>query len=178
MSKSELQRACEDHEITITSTHIALESDPDVNQWKDKWACTLHYKGKSATFEFSTGIGHRVVAHGWKAEGHNKWWSSGGQVVFGLKDALIKNVLTLKRTKNPNTGRSEQVGPEVADVLSCLLSDSEACSTTFDDWCSTFGSNNDSLGALNTYLACQRNGSKVFRLLGSVLVEELRCKEH
>jgi hypothetical protein len=177
MGKSELQQACEDKGITISSVHLALEGDPDANHWKDKWSCTLSYEGRSATFDYWTGIGHRVVASGWKAEGPNKWGSFGGVVVFGLKDAIAKGALVLKRRKSE--GRWEHEGPSVADVLSCLLSDTRACTTTFDDWCSDYGENNDSLKALNTYLACQRNGSKVTRLLGSVkLVEELSEKEH
>lgn len=178
MGKSELQQACEDKGITISSVHMSLDADPDDNRWKDKWSCTLHYQDRSATFDYWTGIGHRVVASGWKAEGPNKWGSTGGMVAFGLKDAIAKGVLVLKRRKSEQNGKWENEGPSVADVLSCLLSDSRACSTTFDDWCSDFGSNNDSISALNTYLACQKNGSKVIRLLGSKLAEELSEKEH
>jgi hypothetical protein len=179
MGKSELQRACEETGITISSVHIVLEGDPDANQWKDKWSCTISYQDRSATFDYWTGIGHRVVADGWKVEGPSKWGQRfTGDVVFGIKDAIAKGVLVLKRVKNEETKRREVAGPSVADVLSCLLSETRACTTTFDDWCSDYGDNNDSLKALNTYLACQRNGSKVIRLLGSKLVEELSQKEH
>lgn len=178
MSKSELQQACEAHEITVSSVHIGLECEGDSNTWRDKWSCTIHYKDRSATFDYFTGIGHRVVAFGWKPEGHNKWWSSGGMMALGIKEALTKNVLVLKRAKNPDTGRNEVEGPSVADVLYCILSDARACETTFDDWCSDFGANNDSLSALNTYLACQRNGSKILKVLGYALVKELSEKEH
>src|SRR5688572_21932636 len=106
MGKSELQRACEEHGITISSVHMALEGDPDVNQWKDKWSCTISYQDRSATFDFWTGIGHRVLAPGWKVEGHyrgggpSKWASMGGQVALGMKEAIDKGVLVLKRRKN------------------------------------------------------------------------------
>jgi len=175
MTKSELQTACEENDITITSTHLYVDYGGEDGETfpRDKWACTLHYKGKSATFEFFTGSGHRVLARGVKREGHRKYVATyGGDVVFGEKNAIEKNFLILKREKG------KIVGPEVADLLSSLISDASACQTTFDDWCSDFGANNDSLGTLNTYLACQRNGAKVVRVLGSKLMEELRSKEH
>jgi hypothetical protein len=81
------------------------------------------------------------------------------------------------RVFNPETKRKEFVGPSVGDVVYSYLSESEACTTTFDDWCNNFGEDNDSLKALNTYLACQRNGMKLIRLLGGELAEELRQKE-
>lgn len=172
---SQLREACEENDITITSTHLYVDySEKDGDKYpRDKWACTLHYKDRSATFEFSTGSGNRVLAAGVKREGTSKYARrSTGDVVFGDKKAIEQGYLILERKKG------KIVGPDVADVLSSVLSDAEACETTFDDWCSTFGSNNDSLGALNTYLACQRNGTKVIKLLGYTLFKELRGKEH
>lgn len=167
MQKSELQQACEEHGVTIKSVHIALESDDsDQNIWRDKWSCTISFQGRSATFEFFSGIGHRITAPGWKQEGYNKWFSS-GRVANGTSEAIAKGALLVKKS-----------GPEVADVLSCLLSDASACETSFDEWCSDFGCDNDSLKHLNTYLACQRNGTKVRKILGYGLAQELAKKEH
>lgn len=147
MTKSELQQACEDNSVTISSVHLYVDySGKDGDKFpRDKWACTISCDSKSETFEFFSGVGNRALRPGVKREGNRKY------VV---------------------------IGPSVADVLSCLLSDSDACETTFDDWCSNFGSNNDSLAALNTYLACQRNGTRVNRLLGYKLAKDLRGKEH
>lgn len=178
MSKSELQQACEDKGITISSVHLALESDPDENLWKDKWTCTVSYEGRSATFEYWKGIGNRVLAPGWKVDGYRKWYHTMGHMAIGLKQAIEKGALVLKRIKNEETGLSELKGPAVADVLMCVLNSTRSCTTTFDDWCSDYGENNDSIKTLNNYLACQREGSKVIKLLGQVLVDELAQKEH
>ena len=132
-SESELQLACDEHNITITSTHLYVDNISDKFPC-DKWACSIHYNEKSSTFEYFSGKGHRV-------------------------------------NNQPNA-------PNVADVLYCALTDASACETSFDDWCNDFGSNSDSLQALNTYLACQRNGDKLNKLLGHTLVTELRNKEH
>lgn len=173
MSKSELQVACEENEVTITSVHLFVDYSEDEKFPRDKWACTLSYNGRSATFEYFTGSGHRVLAAGVKREGNRKYvYRTSGDVVWGERQAIEKNLLILKRVKG------KVVGPEVADVLSCLLSDSSACETSFDEWCSDFGSDPDSLSVLNTYLACQRNGTKVIKLLGYTLAKELRGKEH
>lgn len=171
---SELQIACEEKGITITSQHLYVDySEGEDHGPRDKWACTIHYKDRSATFEYYTGSGHRVLAPRVKRESHRKYVVKfTGDVVWGDRQAIEKGLLILKKEKG------KIVGPSVADVLSCLLSDAGAMETTFDDWCSNFGSNNDSLAALNTYLACQRNGSKVSKLLGYALMKELVEKEH
>lgn len=44
--------------------------------------------------------------------------------------------------------------PTSASVLYSLLSDSQACDMSFNDWCSDFGCNADSIKALSTYQAC------------------------
>ena len=86
--------------------------------------------------------------------------------------------LIIKRVRNPETKLSELVGPSVGDVLRSYLDEAGACETTFDDWCSSYGSNNDSISALNTYLACQRSGSRLIALLGYEVYKELREKQH
>jgi hypothetical protein len=173
MSKSELQQACEDAGVMISSKHLYVDySDCGSDKFPcDKWACTIHYGEKSETFTYFTGSGHRKLASGIKREGMRKYVSS-NNVAFGEKEAIEKGYLVLKRYNG------KIVGPEVADVLYCILSDADACETTFDDWCSNVGANNDSLKDLNTYLACQRNGTKLIRLLGRDLFNRLRSKEH
>lgn len=169
---SELQQACEEAGVTISSVHLNVDYTDDKFP-TDKWSCTLTYEGKSATFDFTTGSGHRVLAMGVKREGNRKYvYRTTGDVVWGERAAIEKNLLILKRVKG------KTVGPSVADLVSSLLSDAEACETTFDDWFSNFGSDNDSLKALNTYIACQRAGSKLFKVLGYKLAQELKDKEH
>jgi hypothetical protein len=46
------------------------------------------------------------------------------------------------------------IPPTPEMVLSSLLSESMAVTTTFEDWCLELGYNDDSIRALNTYRAC------------------------
>ena len=55
----------------------------------------------------------------------------------------------------------------------CLIVDSEACSETFESWCSNFGYDTDSRKAMDTYLACQKNGEKL-RKAGVTDIEAAR----
>jgi len=168
---NELSQACEDNKITITSIHLYVDSESE-HFPRDKWATTLHYKDRSVTIEFFTGSGHRVLAYGVKRENPRKYVRSfGSEVIFGDAAAIAHNYLVLKRDKG------KIIGPQVADVLASMLIDASACESTFDDWCSDLGLNNDSLNSINTYLTCQRNGTKVMKFLGSKFME-LRNKTH
>lgn len=176
MAKSELQQACEKLGITVTNQHSHIDwEDPKFP--RDKWASTIHYKDKSATFEYFTGVGNRICAPRVKKEGATKWYDAArGAYAFSTKEAVEKNFLILKRVKKNGNWVNE--GPSVADVIYSLASEAGAMTTTFDEWCSDFGYNNDSLGALNTYIACQRNGTKLVRVIGTKLLAELQRKEH
>jgi hypothetical protein len=190
-TQTELQVACQEKGITCTSVHlgtmketIACRTYADKSHKetfiRDKWECTLHYNGGTATFDFQTGIGHRVLAPGYKREG-SKYVSSSGEVVVSDEEAIARNWLILKRVnkegKAGNYGK-ELLGCNVGDVLYSVLSDAEACEMSFEEWCDALGENNDSIKALNTYRLCQENGFKLLRLLGRELVDELRSKEH
>lgn len=63
--------------------------------------------------------------------------------------------------------------PELSGVLSSLAFGAGACDESFDDWCSNFGFDTDSRKALETYLACQENASKL-RKAGVYLTEDLK----
>jgi hypothetical protein len=57
------------------------------------------------------------------------------------------------------------VKPTIANVLRSLMLDSDAGSESFNDFCSNFGYDNDSIKALNVYKACMDihdNMRKVF----------------
>jgi len=54
--------------------------------------------------------------------------------------------------------------PTVKDVIYALYGDSRACNQSFNDWCSDFGYDSDSLKALNTYQACCESGVRLRKL--------------
>lgn len=66
------------------------------------------------------------------------------------------------------------VAPCAADVIYSLLSDAEACDTSFSDWCENFGYSNDSIKAFNTYRACEETGHSLRKVFSTKQVAELR----
>lgn len=171
-NKSELLVACEVNQITMISLHkgvstIGQEQGPA--QIRDEWNCTISYQGKSASFEYFSGIGNRKLASGVKPEGLEQWrqWRSNipPRIIRGYKEAIRVGILF-------------PVHPTVADVLYCVLNDSNACYQSFVEWCENFGLNPDSIRDQEIYFACQKNGDKIRRLLGTALCAELQSKEH
>lgn len=57
--------------------------------------------------------------------------------------------------------------PNAAAVLSCLISDSTAAGSRFEDWASDLGYDVDSRKAYATWEACCKSFPKVVRFLGS-----------
>jgi hypothetical protein len=162
---SQLQQACQDKGITLTSTH--MEVDLDKKYPHDKWSVVIHYGDKSSKpVEYSTGIGHRKLAArgaGFKQEVFGKWYCQGN--TYTTEDLVRANYL-------------RPVQPDVADVVSCLLLDGTACGQSFSEWCSDFGYDTDSRKALAIYEGCQENGDKLRAVLGHDLVNELSTLEH
>lgn len=65
--------------------------------------------------------------------------------------------------------------PDPVDVLGCLFMDAGAAEySSFEDWAQDFGSNPDSIKALNAYNACRNTALDLFRVLGSALVEKIK----
>lgn len=159
---SELSDAAETAGVVIQSAHLGVEWEGD--HGSDRWSCVLSHQGRAATFEYFSGMGHRRLRR-WAAKAEGTRYRTREGDLFTLLQAVKANLLT-------------PVPPAVADVLSCVLSDAGACDETFDEWAGNLGYDNDSIKALNTYLACQRNGEKVRRLLGVELFEQLRRLEH
>lgn len=72
------------------------------------------------------------------------------------------------------------ISPKAEDVLGALLSDASLGTESFADFCGNMGLDTDSRKALETYLACQKTGEDLRRLLGvnpSALVRERDAEE-
>ena len=81
---------------------------------------------------------------------------------------------TLSRNRKKytfNFGQSIAAGneaPTMYDILTCLEKYENA---NFDDFCSNYGYNNDSIKALKTYKAVSKEYKNVFRLFGDIMEE-------
>jgi hypothetical protein len=67
--------------------------------------------------------------------------------------------------------------PTAADVVSCLISDADAGSESFKEFCSSFGYDTDSRKAERCWRACRKMSPKVRKLLGDDF-EEFARAEH
>jgi hypothetical protein len=131
--------------ITYTATHTGVSSrghDGKKPHDRDDWVCTFEGK-KKANFEFHTGMGLRA-----------------------FPAALLRNndiPLDPKKHGKP-------VAPHPASVLHSIISDGDAITMSFEDWCAEFGYDTDSRKALATYEACQKNMNSLQRVIGDLLV--------
>lgn len=64
--------------------------------------------------------------------------------------------------------------PEKASIFYALLSDMDAGEMSFQDFCDTFGANNDSIKDLETHQACQRNARKFRAIVTTEEIAKLR----
>lgn len=68
--------------------------------------------------------------------------------------------------------------PKLDDVLHSLVMDAEACNESFEEWCSNFGSNPDSIKALETYRDCQKNADKLRKAGINIEAERERLADY
>lgn len=162
---SQLQEFCDKHEIKISSIHLGITQPTFSDREMDEWSCTIHCQDRKDSFRFYTSLEGRKLSPNVKKEkggyycGHpiNHKYNS-------AKEVALK-------------GFSKPVLPNVADLLSSLIIGAYALDVTFEEWCSEFGFNNDSIKARDTYHASQQNGIRIKRVLGE-LFDQARQQEH
>lgn len=129
------------YEAKLLREPLKANSD-DWNENAHKWLIIIN----DQTFEYYTGLAHRVPnKHDKKEYDRLTGWN------VRLTDHGLNNLLSFSKAKPPT----------IEDVLYCLLSDSDANSMSFSEWCDMFGYDNDSLKARKTYDACQENADKL-----------------
>ncbi len=67
--------------------------------------------------------------------------------------------------------------PKAHDVLCCLQSDATSVDSSFEDFCSGFGCDDDSISSLRTYRKCKKIGKKLKKFLGEHFDEFMNCIE-
>ncbi len=158
--------------LTLTSVHMGIEEKTyetgsihaKGSYLQDNWNVTISYNGKSYSTKYFSGIGHRKLIRSAKKEGK------------GYYDNLFGGFKT--EMEACKSQWLKVVEPTLADVMCCLLSDSQCCSGTFEDFCNELGYNSDSIKALNTYLACQATRNGMIKVFGAELLDELSQLEH
>jgi hypothetical protein len=124
------------------------------DNWKyDKWTVTFAGKdGNKQEFKYHTGLWHRQCVKprpfGW-----------GNYSAVQRKSWVHEN--------------ERPVSPFAGAVLYCLLLDMSLAHDTFEEWCSSLGYDTDSRKALQTYLSCQENGTKLRKVFSNDLLKRL-----
>lgn len=163
---SELSDVLKEIPIEISFTYIGLTTWGDSKTLYDEWRITLSYDNKTLETPYRSGIGHRVPKKqmfGTKQRGIDLWDSPEGMITTEM--AAKKGLLV-------------PVDPKVEDVLACLFCDASSANETFEDWCSNYGYDTDSIKALDTYLQCQKSRKDLIKMLGHELFEKLSLLEH
>lgn len=128
-------------------------------QTRDEWECDgWRFAIKDQSFEYFTGMGHRVDSEASK------------RARIALKNVSRRSIAWVNGVENAMLPAI----PPIAGVLHSLLLDSGASGQSFADWCDDFGYDSDSRKALSTYEACQRGGDKLRKVFTAVQIETLR----
>jgi len=72
-----------------------------------------------------------------------------------------------KRAQFRFYGGGKSSTPTAPDLVWAVAVDSTALKESFKDWAYEYGYDTDSIKALSTYKACQRNGQRLISLIGS-----------
>lgn len=164
----QIQNILTDAGVEYSTRYIGETSRDDwqCDQWVTRFAKqrsntphagAAHLGPVVETFDFYTGLGHRVDTAETKL----------GRV--HLKNVSRNSIAwrDLMKTQKP-------MPPHAADVLYSVIMDSSACEMSFADWCGGFGYDADSRKALSTYEACQQNADKLKRIFNNAQIESIR----
>lgn len=114
----------------------------------DQWRVVMSNGKESHSFDYFTGLGHRV-----------RRYTPAGKIY----DSRTKKYYL-----------EEVVAPKIASVLYSLVSDARAEDENFNEWCGNYGYSNDSIKALNIYLACLETGESLRKVFSRETLEQIR----
>ena len=151
--------------IDYKAVHVSPPTKAKSENWQDtadKWQVSIN----GQKFDYYTGIGHRTL------DTMAKYRVKTGLGVNSFQQLLAK--YNLKTTLE----YSKPVPPKLDDVLHSLVMDSSACEESFDDWCSDYGYDTDPRKALDLYLQCQENATKLRKAGINIAAERERLQDY
>ncbi len=89
----------------------------------------------------------------------------------GWNDSASHYMVSLTKGRKSMTiyysqGSAFTSAPTISDILNCLASDYQEAGYTFEDFCSDFGYNNDSISDLRVYKAVMKESRDMERVIG------------
>lgn len=132
--------------FTMHAQLVCYAPRSDSNDWPHfEWRCTISIGSRSFTTAYRTGVAHckPMPAH----------------FMRDKADSVREHAWR----QQPDAA----LPPDMSLVIQNMLNDADGATEAFDDWCSNFGESPDSRKALDTYLACQREGITLRRFFGN-----------
>lgn len=145
-------------EYTVTY----LQDNSQDQDWQyDLFSVCFKKGNNSFRSEFKTGLGHRVSRF---KNGYTTLRSTYNKTLdkVGLKGCL-HNV----------SSKQFAVSPTSANVLHCLLLDSQLGEDLFEDFCANLGYSEDSIKALESYRACQKTCTNLRKVFTNTQLQQL-----
>lgn len=159
--------------IAYTVHHLG---ERERDGWKhDAWTVAFARDRALASFDYSTGIGHRKYVKGNYLENIGAFRPSKPEHYYDRRPpAAIAGKPGTLFAAEWDKRHLRAVAPHAADVLHCLALDASAGTMTFTEWCADFGYDTDSRKALATYEQCQETADKMRRVFGPDAARELQ----
>lgn len=130
--------------IKYSARHMC---EDESDGWKhDVWRVVFQSGGRSFSIDYRTGIGHRKPKRPMPSPPFRK-----GTIAY---EAWEKDYILIK--------------PSPASVLYCIVND-DPRGESFKSWCDNFGYSTDSIKAMQTYLACQKQTDEARGFFGAKL---------
>lgn len=129
----------------------------------DGWRVVLGKADTSESFDYYTGTGHRVIFKPEQYEIERK----------ALASCVNKRSIMAENIRANMADCVKPFAPFAAGVLHSLINDRQAICLSFNQWCSEYGYDNDSLSAFRTYQACCETGEKLLRIFSRKQIREL-----
>lgn len=151
--------------VSVTGGHVTRR-----DEWEcDGWRFVLEKQSRPDPskpyaryeFEFYTGTGHRKLSKVDEMAYKRDMLGAATPVHRGNVQRAYD------RLKKP-------VAPHIADLAYSWVLDGEAINQSFIDWCGDFGSDPDSIKALDTYRACCETGEKLRKMFTREQLAALR----
>ena len=111
-------------------------------------------------------------------EGNNDGWMFDGWIISFQRDRKEKISFDYRtgiglRVKN-KFGQKCATMPHIAMIMQSLLLDSQADEMSFNNWCSDYGYDNDSIRALKVYQTCCETAKKLYSVFNGQQIAEMR----
>jgi len=143
-------------EIEFPAYSVAHVAEPRYGKHEgDNWqkgADEFRFEINGNSFSYYTGVGHRKFAKSYNAMelqrsglSLNAW----GKVTESGHKKLLE--------------ATTAVFPSLESLIESIMLDGSACDESFESWAGNFGYDTDSRKALEIYMACQENYSKLRR---------------